>query len=98
MTVVVEAMLTTTDNPHDPFTEWREWYAFDQFMGHHTPELLARITITSHDLSEADQRLAIERAIDEIVSENVSGVHVKVTREVEEDDAAASFDSLEEES
>lgn len=96
MAVVVEAMLTTTDNPYDPFTNWREWYAFDSRLGYHTPELLARIAITSHELSEEDQRLSIEQAIDEIVAENVSGVHKKVVREVSVDDAA-QFDALEEE-
>ena len=90
-------MLTTTDNPHNPFTEWREWYAFDQLMGYRTSEYLARIVITSHELSESDQRLAIERAIDEIVAENISGVHIKVTREVSEEDPMDSpSDSLDE--
>lgn len=85
MTTVVESMLTTSDNPHDPFTDWRGWYAFDTAMGYHSSDLLGRIVITANDLSESDQRLAIERAIDEIIDENISGVHVKVTRRVEED-------------
>jgi hypothetical protein len=79
----MESMLTTVDNPYDPFTQFDEWYAYDERSGYHTTSLLARITVTSHELSEADQSLAIELAIDEIVSENVSGVHRKVTRKVE---------------
>lgn len=71
-------MLTTTDNPYDPFTEFDEWFAFDHRAGHYTVELLARVVYTSSELSEADQSLAIEDAIDEIVSENVSGVHRRV--------------------
>lgn len=74
-------MLTTVDNPFNPFTEWNEWYVFDTQKGYNTPSFLARITILSSDLSEADQDLAIEQAMDEIVKENVSGMWKKVTRD-----------------
>lgn len=73
--------LTTVDNPYDPFTQWDEWYAFDEAAGYHSCSLLARIAVTSDDLSDSDQDAAIQAAIDEIVSENVSGVHRKVTRD-----------------
>jgi len=75
---VAEHMLTTVDNPYDPFTQFDEWYAFDVAAGYNTSAFLARIVKTSTELSEADQSLAIEEAIDEIVRENVSGVHRKV--------------------
>lgn len=70
-------MLTTTDNPFDPVTQYDEWFAWD--MAHYnTNALLARVVRTSPELSDADQELAIQLAIDEIVQENVSGVHTKV--------------------
>jgi hypothetical protein len=48
-------------------------------MAHYnTNALLARVVRTSPDLSPADQAQAIEDAIDEIVTNNVSGVHTKV--------------------
>lgn len=73
-----EHMLTTVDNPYDPFTQFDEWNQWDMDSGYHTLSLLARVTVTSSELSEADQSLAIEEAIDEIVRENVSGRHRKV--------------------
>lgn len=76
----MESMLTTVDNPYDPFTNFDEWYAYDYRKGYHTPGLLARVAVVSDELSEADYDLAVESAIDEIVSENVSGIHKKVTR------------------
>lgn len=78
-----QSRLTTVDNPHDPFDDFPGWYQFDTSFGYNTCGLLARILQDSDDLSEADQVLAREQAIDEIVRENVSGVHRKVTREVE---------------
>ena len=74
-----ESMLTTVDNPYNPFTQYDEWYAFDTRAGYHSTQLLARIVRTSDELSDADQSVAIELAIDEIVRENVSGMHKKVT-------------------
>ena len=82
---MIESMLTTVDNPHDPFDDFDAWYAFDARAGYHTPSFLARITVTSHELSPADESLAIEQAIDEIVKENVLGIYKKVSREVPED-------------
>jgi len=75
---MVEHMLTTVDNPFDPFTEWDEWYAFDERHGYRTTAFLARVVITSDDLSDADQSAAIEAAIDEIVKENVLGLYRKI--------------------
>lgn len=73
-----EHMLTTVDNPFNPFTQFEEWYAFDERVGHRTTQFLARIVRSSDELSEADQSLAIEQAIDEIINENVSGLYRKV--------------------
>ncbi len=71
-------MLSTVDNPYNPHTHYDEWNAWDQQAGYHSAAFLARIVRTSDDLSEADQDQAIEDAINEIVKENVSGVHRKV--------------------
>jgi hypothetical protein len=76
----VEYMLTTVDNPFDPFTQFESWYAWDFNAGYHTNSFLARIAKTSDELSETDQRLAIQEAIDEIVTENVNGLYRKVSR------------------
>lgn len=75
-----EYMLTTYDNPFDPFTQWDEWFAFDMHAGYHTPGLLDRVTLGSSEISLGDQHLAIHAAMDEIVRENVSGMHKKVSR------------------
>jgi hypothetical protein len=75
-----EYMLTTVDNPFDPFTRFDEWLAYDTRLGYDTPGMLARITKMSNELSEPDQALAVQNAIDEIVNENVSGMWRKVSR------------------
>ena len=71
-------MLTTVDNPFDPFTQFDEWYAWDEAAGYHTTAFLARVVISSDELSEYDQRLAYEEGVNEIIRENVSGMHARV--------------------
>lgn len=78
---MIRAMLTTVDNPYDPFDEWNEWLACEVRLGHNSLGLLGRLAMVSDELSEADQAKSIEDAIDDIVRENVSGVFRKVTRE-----------------
>lgn len=75
-----EYMLTTVDNPYDPWTQFDEWFAWDMTAGYNTPGMLARMTYTSDEISEADQALAIQDAIDLIVQENYLGVFKKVRR------------------
>ena len=75
-----DTMLTTVDNPFSPHTQFREWYTYDVNKGYNTLGLLARIVKSSPNLSEADQDLAIQDAMDEIVEENVLGVHRKVSK------------------
>lgn len=76
-----EYMLTTVDNPYNPFTEFDVWLAFDIRMGYNTSAFLARVAMLPEDLPEPYQSLAIQNAIDEIVQENVSGMWRKVSRE-----------------
>jgi hypothetical protein len=81
--MATETMLSTIDNPYSPFTQFDEWLAFDSQKGHGTLSLLARVAVVSLDTSEAELERSIDDAIDEIVRENVSGVHIKVTQETE---------------
>jgi hypothetical protein len=77
-------MLTTVDNPYNPFTEFDEWYGYDITYGHNTLGFLARVVKSSHELSEPDQQLAIQQGIDEIVALNVTGLYRKVPAPKEE--------------
>lgn len=75
-----EVMLSTIDNPYNPFTHWDEWLAFDIKEGHQTCEFLARVCFTSDELSESDQKWDERQAIDKIVKEDPFGLYIKVTK------------------
>jgi len=75
-------MLTTKDNPWNPFDHWREWYTWDSTAGYHTSGLLARRVSNSEELSELAQQEIINEAINEIVEENYNGVLMAIWRDV----------------
>lgn len=75
------SMLTTIDNPYDPFTQFDDWFAFDEQKGYHTCAYLARIANTSDELSDEENDAEIEKAIDSIVKLNVLGIYRKVHKE-----------------
>lgn len=90
------SMLTTTDNPFDPHTQWREWYAWDFRAGYNTPGLLARMVEEMAGEDDPDDE-TIEAAIERIVALNASGVHRKVTQTDDEDEDLETEDESEEE-
>ena len=74
-------MLTTIDNPHDPFSDWDEWLAFDQREHNgQTLSLLGRVVVYSDEISESDKDIAVEDAIDEIVREDPDLIYRKLSR------------------
>ena len=73
-------MLTTIDNPYNPFNEFDLWLGFDEAHGYFSSPLLGRVIAYSDEMSEADQDLAIEQAIDEIVREDPTLKFKKVSK------------------
>lgn len=76
-----EVMLTTIDNPFNPFTDYDEWLSFDREKGYYTNELLARVSNASDELSDEDNESIIREAMEEICRYNVSGVHRMITED-----------------
>lgn len=80
---MVEVMLTTEDNPFNPFTEFEEWNSWDERNGYFTLAYLGRIARTSPYLTPKEIKEETERAIDEILSFNLTGNYKKVTMDTE---------------
>ena len=78
-------MLTTVDNPYNPFDQFALWLLFDKEFGYNTCEYLARIAHTSNSLSDEENEEETSRAIDEILKYDFECIYKKVTREVNYD-------------
>ena len=59
--------LTTFDNPFNPFSDFTQWFLYDEKKGYHSTAYLGRIARTSDQLSEEENDKETERAIDEII-------------------------------
>ena len=76
----MNAAITTKDNPFSPFTQFKEWYAFDTAHNYHTSEYLAALSAHSYGLGENMNEMADETAIDEMLKLNLYGNYIKVHR------------------
>lgn len=73
-------MLTTFDNPFNPFEQFTSWFMFDVEKGYNTCSYLARIAKLSDDLSEQEVDAEVERAIDEIIKYDFMNKYRKVRK------------------
>ena len=71
-------MLTTVDNPFNPFNQFDDWIRYDMDKGYNTCSYLARIANTSDALSDEENNAEIERAINEIISLDFQDLYRKV--------------------
>lgn len=73
-----EVMLTTIDNPYNPFTEFKEWFQFDVDNNYSTCSKIARLANTKDYMSITEQIAETERAIDRLIEIDPLDVYVKV--------------------
>ena len=71
-------MLTTFDNPFNPFEQFSEWFLFDVEKGYNTCSYLDRIAQFADDLSENEMIEETNKAIDEIIKYDVRNIYKKV--------------------
>lgn len=71
-------MLTTFDNPFDPFEQFTSWFLFDVEKGYNTCSYLARVAKLSEDMTDKERDEEVERAIDEIIYYDFMNIYKKV--------------------
>ena len=75
---MAKVALTTIDNPYNPFTEFDSWLRFDLDNKYDCCGFLGRIARTSDQLSDEENEVEIERAIDEIIKYDFLNIYKKV--------------------
>ena len=83
---MANVMLTTINNPYNPFKHFEEWLAYDEMLARQENRptccgYLARMAYYSDELSDKEIEDMNERVIDEIVELNLSGKFLKVSEE-----------------
>ena len=82
----LDYMLTTVDNPFDPFDDFKSWYLFDIEKEYNTCETLDRIVKLSDGMSELEKDIAYNLAIDQIIENDFLNIYKRVSREAEDID------------
>lgn len=80
---VKEYMLTTIDNPWNPFTHFDEWYKTDLIKGYNTLGYVARIAKTSSNMDNETYLNCINNAIEEILTLNPVNIYYRVTKDTD---------------
>lgn len=60
-------LLTTIDNPYNPFVDWDSWFAFDEQKGYHTCQVLDKFYKTSDLIPESLDIFLYSDALDTIL-------------------------------
>ena len=71
-------ILTTTDNPYDPSTQFASWFLFDVENGYNSCGIVARLARTSDRLTDEENAEELERVIDRIIELDFTGKRKKV--------------------
>ena len=74
-------MLSTKDNPFNPFTHFDEWRQYDITHGHYCCELVAKFSRCSDDLSDKENTDEINYAIERIIEIDPEKKFIKVEEE-----------------
>jgi hypothetical protein len=76
----MKVMLTTIDNPYDPFEDFKSWFKYDVEHGYNTCGYLARISRTTDQFTDEENAIEIESAIDEIIEHDFMHIYVKLKK------------------
>ena len=72
-------MLTTFDNPYNPFEQFDEWLMFDKQKGYNSSEKVGRIAEIREDMTQVEEENEINRAIDVIISYDFTNTYARAT-------------------
>ena len=75
-------MLTTVDNPFNPFEDFVSWFMFDVEKGYNSCGYLARIAQITDEMTEREVNEEIGRAINEILKYDFLNLYKKVAIEL----------------
>lgn len=80
-------MLTTVDNPFNPFEKFDDWLLFDKEKGYNSSERLDRIANFTDDMTDVEINQETERAIDEIIQYDFLNIYKKVEKQLNDVDS-----------
>lgn len=77
---MTNVMLTTIDNPFNPYVDFVNWHNFDREKGYKTLETVARVAKVSDEMPDDMYEKEVERAVDFLCRVNPLGIYKKVRK------------------
>ena len=74
-------MLTTKDNPYSYFDDFEKWFAFDTANHYNCCAYLCRVAFFSDSLSDYENDLEQNRAVDDILAHDPNPIYTEEVRE-----------------
>ena len=78
---MTETMLTTIDNPFNPFEQFVDWYMYDCQKGYNTYSRIARLMPDDESLSSIEKDRSEDNIIDRMIQHDPLGIYTKVDEE-----------------
>lgn len=75
---MADYMVTTIDNPWNPFTNYHNWLDFDMQHGYNTDQWIYILTRGSNDLPKEENEELIDAGVARLLELDPFGLHVKV--------------------
>lgn len=75
-------MLTTIDNPFNPFVDYASWLSFDKENHYDSAERVMRIAELEEGMTEVEEQKEIERAINEVIKHDFLHIYTSVSQEL----------------
>lgn len=74
-------LLTTIDNPYDPFEQFSLWLLFDKEQGYNTLEYLGRVIELSPEMTRKEEEEAYDIAVDTIIANDFLNIYQRKFRQ-----------------
>ena len=76
-------MISTSDNPYNPWTQYDDWYAWDESNGYHTCSYVARCMGSPlSSITDLELDSLYNLATQEIIKTNITGNYILVPEQV----------------
>lgn len=76
-------LLSTSDNPWNPFTQYKDWYNYDHLKGYCCEEYLARVADTDINMPASLYQKLVNDAVGKILALNVDYKDPRLPENVE---------------
>ena len=80
--IIKKSMLSTKDNPYNPFEDFKKWYDYDSDCKYNSCGILDIITGDTSKLSPTEEALKTEMAIDSFIESDPLNLYIKVQKDV----------------